>query len=189
VQWSRLLDKLIAKELPHDRAVAGEVAFKGADVLKAFRPDAFGHEWRGQFLSGEKLRVHPHHERLFVVAAVEDADAPALRELLHAAPEIVVIQVFIGRCLEGRHLAALRIHARHHMLDRPVFPRGIHGLKDEQHRPAILRVEDILQLGERFHSGLEGFLGVGFARRLQFPGVLRIEIPEPEFPATGDAIG
>ena len=35
-----------------------------------------------------------YDQRFFVVAAVEDADPPTFRQTFHAAPEIVVIEVF-----------------------------------------------------------------------------------------------
>ena len=132
--------------------------------------------------------MHAHHERLLVVAAIENADPPALRQLLHAAPEIVVIEILARRPLERRHLAALRIHARHHVLDRPVLSRRIHRLEDEQHRPAILRVKHVLQFRERLHAVLQRLLRARLVRRLEFARVARIDILEPEFFPIRDAI-
>ena len=93
--------------------------------------------------------MHPHHEHFLVVAAVEDADAAALGQVLRAAPHVIVVELLGGRRLERDHLAALRIDARHDVLDRAVLARGVHRLEDEQHRPAILRVELVLQRRER----------------------------------------
>ena len=71
-----------------------QVALEGADVLKALVPDVFRYAFLGQFLSGEKLGMHAHDERLLVVAAVENADPSALRQRFHAAPQVVVIEIF-----------------------------------------------------------------------------------------------
>ena len=38
------------------------------------------------------------------------------------------------------------LSAGHHVLDRAVLPRGVHGLEDEQQRPLVLGVELLLQL-------------------------------------------
>ena len=79
------------------------------------------------------------------------------------------------------NLAALRIHARHHVLDRPVFAGRIHRLEDEQHRPAILRVEHVLAIPRapprRFAAPpLRGFV---FGR--EFAGIAGIYIFKAEF--------
>ena len=67
----------------------------------------------------------------------------------------------MGRLLEREDIAPLRIDARHDVLDRPVLAGGVHRLEDEQQRPAILRIQPILQCGERsdfstFRLGLFG---------------------------------
>ena len=56
------------------------------------------------------------------------------------------------RLLERGHLAALRIDARHDVLDRAVLAGRIHRLEDEQQRPAVLRVQHVLLLGEPLHA-------------------------------------
>jgi hypothetical protein len=65
-----------------------------------------------------------------------------------------MIQLLNRRRLERSDLAALRIDARHNVLDGAVLAGGVHGLKDEQHGPAILRIERVLQLGERCNAHL-----------------------------------
>src|SRR6266496_3056172 len=107
----------------------------------------------------KEFRVDAHHERFLVVAAIEDPNAAALRHVLHTTPQKIVIEFFGRWGLEGIHLAALRVDPRHHVLDRAVFPSGIHGLEDEQHRPAILRVQHVLQLSQSFHPHGERLLG------------------------------
>ena len=99
---------------------------------------------RRELLLGQEFRMHAHHERLLVVAAVEDADVAAVGQHLHAAPEIVVVEILGGGRLEGDDLAALRVDAGHDVLDGAVLAGGVHGLEDEQHRPLVLRVELVL---------------------------------------------
>jgi hypothetical protein len=48
--------------------------------------------------------------------------------------------------LQLEHLTALRIHARHHMLDGAVLAGGVHGLKDRQQAMAVVDVEQTLHL-------------------------------------------
>src|SRR6185437_1838993 len=45
----------------------------------------------------------------------------------------------------AEHLAALRIDAGHHVLDRAILPRCVHGLKDQQDGVAVGGVEQLLQ--------------------------------------------
>ena len=76
----------------------------------------------------------------------------------------------------------VRVHARHHVLDRAVLARGVHRLEDQQQRPAILRVEHLLQLAQALdvlrerRPGLllfesEGVLRVDAAQRKPLPEV------------------
>ena len=81
--------------------------------------------------------------------------------------------------LKRMHLAALRIDAGHHVLDRAVLAGRIHRLEDQQHRPAILRVELLLQLGEPLHTVCEHRLGFGLFE-VETTGVGRVVIGEPE---------
>ena len=76
--------------------------------------------------------MHLHDQDLLIVGAVEDPNVPALRQAAHRVPQIVMVQLLGPRMLEAVDLAALRIHARHHVLDGAVLARGIHGLKDHQ---------------------------------------------------------
>ena len=48
--------------------------------------------------------------------------------------------------LETEHLAALRIDARHHVLDGAVLAGCVHGLKDQQQCVAIGSVLQLLRL-------------------------------------------
>ena len=75
------------------------------------------------------------------------------------------------------------------MLDGAVLACRIHGLEDEQHRPAVLRIEHVLQYGERFDAGAERFLGGWLVFLLEPAGVAGIKVLEPESIAVLDAIG
>ena len=66
------------------------------------------------------------------------------------------------------------------MLDGAVLPRGVHGLEDQQHRPAILRVEHVLQLGERLDADLQRLLGARLVLRLEPSGVAGIDVLQAE---------
>ncbi len=50
--------------------------------------------------------------------------------------------------LEAEDLAALRIHAGHHVLDGAVLAGGVHGLKDQQHGVLRQCVQLALQRGQ-----------------------------------------
>ena len=104
------------------------------------------------------------------------------------APQIIVVEIFACRPFEGKHLAALRIHARHDVLDGSILARRIHRLEDQKHRLAILRVKHVLQFRERLDTVLQRLFRARFVRGLQFGGVARIKILEPKFLPVGDAI-
>jgi hypothetical protein len=50
---------------------------------------------------------------------------------------------------------ALRVHARHHVLDRAVLARRIHRLEHAQQRPSGIGVEQRLQLRQPRHGGFQ----------------------------------
>ena len=83
-----------------------------------------------------------------------------------------MIQFFAGRRLKRMDVAALWIHAGHHVLDGAVLARRVHPLKDQQQRPAILSVELLLHLARQGTVLFRQFLRVllGF-HSLRFPGV------------------
>jgi len=97
-----------------------------------------------------------------------------------------VIELLGGRRFEGIHLAALRVHAGHHVLDGAILAGGIHGLKNQQQRPFILRIEPPLQLGERFETVFQQIVRVFL--RFQFPGIVRLKILQAKFAAIANAI-
>ena len=84
------------------------------------------------------------------------------------------------------HLAALRIDARHHVLDRAVLAGGVHRLEDREHRPAVLRVELLLQLRQPLDAVGEHRLGLGLFD-VEAAGVGGIEVGETELVRLVDA--
>ena len=56
---------------------------------------------------------------------------------------------------ETEHLAALRIDARHDVLDRAVLAGRVHGLKDQQQRVPIGGVVELLQRAQALDVLLE----------------------------------
>ena len=98
-----------------------------------------------------------------------------------------MIEIFGARRLEGSHLAALRIYSRHDVLDGAILAGRIHGLEDQQQRPAVLRIEHILQIGQGLNSGLQGFLRARLVSGRQLAGVFRIHIFQPELFPLGNS--
>ena len=146
------------EEFQDHRAIAGQMSFEVVDVIIALLPERFAAFARRQLLTLVQLGVHLHHQHLFIIRAVEDADPPALGEGLHVAPEKVVIEFFIGRFLEAEDLTPLRIHPGHDMLDGAVLAGGVHRLQNDQHRIDIIGVEELLRLREvRNVLGQDGF--------------------------------
>jgi len=86
--------------------------------------------------------MHPHYQHFLVIRSVENSDLPSSRNNLVLSPKKVVgpVSSIRGR-LKGIHVASLRIDSRHYLLDRSVFARSIHALKNQQQRPLILRIQ------------------------------------------------
>ena len=70
------------------------------------------------------------------------------------------------------------------MLDRPVFPRGIHRLENQQQRPRPLCVELALQLAEAFDAARQALRAARL--RLDPSRVVGIDVLQPEFPPVGN---
>jgi hypothetical protein len=66
-----------------------------------------------------------------------------------------MIEVLPRRLLERVYLAALRINARHDVLDHAILAGRVHRLKDKQQRPAILGIQHVLFPCEPFRRALE----------------------------------
>ena len=89
--------------------------------------------------------MNANDQHFFVVRAIEDADAPTLRQPANGPPKIIVIEFFSRRLLERGHFAALGIHPRHDVFDAAILPGSIHRLKDEENSPLVLCVQLLLQ--------------------------------------------
>ena len=120
--------------------------------------------------------MHPRHQAFFVVGAIEDADAAALRQRDHGAPHEVVIEFVGRRLLEGRDFAALRIDAFENALDRAVLAGGIHALEDHQQRPAVLRVQLLLEIVEALAVGLDDLFALLLVETASFTGLVHFQM-------------
>jgi hypothetical protein len=86
------------------------------------------------------------------------------------------------------NLAALRVDARHHVLNGAVLAGRVHRLEDQQDAPPILRVELFLQGGQPLRPFLQHRLGPVFHVGRQAAGVGGVDVTEPERTAVGDEI-
>ena len=75
------------------------------------------------------------------MGAVEDPDLPTGGQPLGVAPQKVMVELLRRRHLETMHGDALRVHATHHVTDRPVLTRRVERLQDDQHAVGVLRRE------------------------------------------------
>ena len=76
-------------------------------------------------------------------------------------------------------LAALRIEARHHVLDDAVLAGRVHALEDDQQGPAVLGKQLLLHRGEMAQPAGEHVLGGGLAY-VEAAGVRRVDIRQVE---------
>jgi hypothetical protein len=125
--------------------------------------------------------MHPRHQAFLIVGAIEDADVTALRQRDHAAPHEVVIELQRARLLERGDLAALRVDALENPLDRAVLARGIHALQHHQHRPAVLREQFLLEIGQPPAVGVEDLFALRLVEAALCVGLVR---PQMEFAGT-----
>lgn len=103
--------------------------------------------------------MYAHDQHLFVVRAVENADAPAFGQVARGAPEEIVLQFLRARVLEAEHLAALGVDARHHVADGAVLAGGVHRLEDHQQGVAVRGVEQALLVAQLIDLVLQQFAG------------------------------
>jgi hypothetical protein len=92
--------------------------------------------------------VHARYEDVLVVRPVEDPDHPAGRNLAVNAPEEVVMQLRIGRLLEARDGAPLRVDRREDFPDRAILSRRVAPLEHDEQCAAAVGVEHALQIGD-----------------------------------------
>src|SRR5215813_712387 len=170
----------VEKELANDNAITSKISLEVPDVLEALLPNVLRHQLRRQLLPLEKLSMHPYDERLLVIATVEDTDAATFRQAPDATPHEIVIEILLRWSLEGKYLTTLRVDAGHNVLDRAVFPRGVHRLKDQQYRPAVLRVKHVLKLGKQRDSHSKRFLSAWFVLGCEIQSVSGVDVFQAE---------
>ena len=73
-------------------------------------------------------------------------------------------------------LAALRIDALEYALDGAILARRIHALKDQKHRPAILRVKLFLKIDQPFLVGFENLFRAVLVETALLIGLVRLEM-------------
>ncbi len=172
--FALLIVREVQEELQDDGTVAREVMLEGVDVLEAMAPELRCRSAiRREILAREHVGVHARDDQLFVIGAVEDADAPAWRQRVRTAPQVVVCELVGRGHLEAGHVDALGVDARQHVLDRAVLPRRIHPLQDDEQRVCSRRGEHVLQRGELRDVG--GELGFGVLLRMEAAGRRRVE--------------
>src|SRR5581483_12460458 len=128
-----------------------------------------------------------HDEDFLEIGAVEDADMPAPRQDQRGAPQEVVVELELARGLEGMHLAALRVHARHYVLDHAVLAAGVEALQHDEDGPLMLGVEPVLELGEPLHPVGKQRLGLVLLD-IEAAAIGGIEAVELEAAAARDAV-
>src|SRR2546423_15645613 len=136
--------EICRKNLSTKDTVAGKMSLKGANVFETLLPYVFAEELGWQLLARQHFRMDAHHNHLFIIRAVENADSPAGRQADRRTPEEVMIELVRARRLERMNLAALRIDAAHHVLDDAVLAGGVHALQHYEQRPLVLSVKALL---------------------------------------------
>src|SRR5713226_5299572 len=99
-----------------------------------------------------------------------------MRPRNHAAPHEIMVEFGGRRLLERVDLAALRIDAVEYALDGAVLAGRIHALKDQEQRPAILRVKFFLKIVQPLPVGLENLFGLVLVETALLIGPLRLEM-------------
>ena len=165
----------VQEQLDDPKPVIGQIALPIVDLAVAALPHIPLLRRARKLLTIEILGVHPHHEHLLVVRPVEDPDVATRRQPLRIAPQEVVIKLLRRRDLEAVDVDTLRIHAAHHMTNRPVLARRIQRLQHDQHAPRVLRRQPRLVLGQQPHAVLEQrdpillLLHAGLEPRIKIP--------------------
>jgi len=81
-----------------------------------------------------------------------------------------------SRLLERIDLAALRIDAVEYALDGAVLAGRIHALKDQEQRPAVLRVKFFLKIDQALPVGLEDRFRLVLVEAALLVGLVRLEM-------------
>src|SRR5215510_11049544 len=92
-----LIARNMQKEFADGDAVPSRVALECDDVGETLLPEVFRYHRRREPLVVEKLGMNPDDERLLVVGAVEDPNAPTLGKTPTGAPQEIVVQLLARR--------------------------------------------------------------------------------------------
>src|ERR1043166_10040624 len=87
-----------------------------------------------------------------------------------------MVELVRRRRPERKDLTALRIGAVEPALDRAVLAGRVHALEDQQQRPAVLRVEFALEIGEPLAVRLDDLLALVLVEAALLRGLVRFEM-------------
>src|ERR1043166_3330697 len=87
-----------------------------------------------------------------------------------------MVELVRRRRPERKDLTALRIGAVEPALDRAVLAGRVHALEDQQQRPAVLRVEFALEIGEPLAVRLDDLLALVLVEAALLSGLVRFEM-------------
>src|SRR6266478_9207633 len=73
-------------------------------------------------------------------------------------------------------LTTLRVDAGKYGFDGAVLAGRVHALKDQQHRPAVLRVKSLLKIAQAFSVGLEDLFRLVLVEAALLVGLVRLEM-------------
>src|SRR6476469_9134355 len=128
------------KEFSHYYSIPRQILLEIADVFEPLFPNPFAYEFWRQLLLCQEFGMDPYDEHFFIITAIKNSNVAPIRQVFHAAPEVIVIQIFVRGRFERIDLAALWVYPRHHMLDGAIFASRVHCLKDQQHSPLVLGI-------------------------------------------------
>ena len=154
--------------------------FELVDVSVALAPHLLRHE-----------SLHPHHQHVFVVTAVEHADLTIAWARGVDAPQVVLLGLSAPWHLEAGDADACRVEARQDRANRAVLAGCIAGLQHQQHATSGLGRQPLLQLVELqlhvFELGCSCFLApTELAARVTLAELERLRFRHPE---VGNSIG
>ena len=81
------------EKLLRQDAVAAQIAFEMTNISEALFPNVQADQLLRQLLALQQFWMNAHDQGFLVVAAVEDADAPALWKVTLITPEEIMIKI------------------------------------------------------------------------------------------------
>ena len=92
--------------------------------------------------------MHPHHENVLVVGAVENHDLALCRSMIVRSPKKVMGEFLMCGLFEASYINPLWICAADDMVDDTVFSCGVETLQYNEKRSLAFRVKSVLELCE-----------------------------------------